>query len=86
MADYLSLIELAKTKGTSKITPPGVTIMRSPPLWRDLDHGMNQTVINDVLPSLISEIATLAKLPAPTDAFSVLGGAIRFQSAGNGGG
>lgn len=39
---------------------PIVAIMRPPPLWRDSDYGMNQTILNDVMPRLVPEISTLA--------------------------
>eukprot|EP01044_Picomonas_judraskeda_P001937 COSAG03_NODE_126_length_12149_cov_3.594274_3_plen_118_part_00 len=47
--------------------------MVPPPLWRDSVYGMNQTILNDIMPSLVPEIAALAKLPPPIDLFTALG-------------
>ena len=42
-------------------------------------YGMNQTVINDVLPGLTRHIAKLASLAAPIDIFSTLGGTSNWR-------
>ena len=57
MADYLSLIALAKTKGEKVGKAPIVAIARPPPLWRDSDYGMNETVLNDIMPTIVPVIA-----------------------------
>merc|ERR1719272_2184299 len=92
MKDYISLIELAKTKGrgawkgkksnadqsehqSDDAHEPVVVIMRPPPLWRDSDYGMNQTILNTVMPPLVPAISSLAKLSyPPIDVYSALGG------------
>ena len=71
--DYLSLINVARNLGPKPGTPPQITIMVPPPLWRDSVYGMNQTILNDIMPSLVPEIAALAKLPPPIDLFTALG-------------
>jgi hypothetical protein len=38
---------------------------------------MNQSVLNDIMPSLVPEIAVLAKLPKPIDLFTALGAAVQ---------
>ena len=35
---------------------------------------MNQTVINDLLPTLMPRVAAAAQLPEPIDVFTALGG------------
>jgi len=62
VADYLSLLSLARTKGAGG-KPPLLAVMRPPPLWKNDAYGMNQTVLNDVMPPLVPHIAQLAKLP-----------------------
>ena len=103
IADYISLIKLAKTKGRGGSTvregeekpakpqtgnhndraagEPIVVIMRPPPLWRDSDYGMNQTVLNDVMPRLVPTISALASLRhPPIDVYSALGGTPNWKA------
>jgi hypothetical protein len=77
--DYLSLIDVARQLGPKKGTPPIISIMMPPPLWRDSAYGMNQTILNDIMPLLVPEIAALAKLLPPIDVFTPLG-ALKHQS------
>jgi acyl-CoA thioesterase-1 len=71
--DYLSLIDVARALGPKTGTPPKIAIMVPPPLWRDSVYGMNQSVINDIMPKLVPEIAVLAKLPPPINLFTAMG-------------
>ena len=76
IADYQSLIDVARTKGPITGKPPVIAIMRPPPLWKDSDYGMNETVLNDVMPRLVPEIAAIAGIPASNvvDVYSAMGG------------
>ena len=47
--DYLRLISKARALGVGG-KEPRVAIMTPPPLWRDSVYGMNQTVLNDIMP------------------------------------
>jgi len=72
--DYMSMINLVKTLGT---TPKGPIIYAAipPPLCQSCAYGMNQTVINDVFPILVPAISHANGLPHPAiDIFDALGG------------
>jgi lysophospholipase L1-like esterase len=72
--DYASMIQLVKTLGTTAAGPKIYTAI-PPPLMMDTVYGMNQTVINDVLPTLVPAINEANKLPSPSiDVFTALGG------------
>jgi lysophospholipase L1-like esterase len=77
--DYLSLIKLASTLGNGSHAPL-IAIMTPPPLWKDGAYGMDQSVLNDVMPRLVPQIAHQAGLPAPIDIFTLLGGTSDWQS------
>ena len=72
--DYLALLDVAKTKGVGG-KQPKLAVMTPPPLWKDGAYGMNQSVLNDVMPLVVPKIAAAAALPAPIDVYSALGGA-----------
>jgi len=78
--DYLSMITLIKTLGT---TPAGPKIFTAipPPLMAHGSIGANQTVINSVYPKLIPLINSAAKLSQPPiDIFSAMGGTPNWSS------
>ena len=77
--DYLSLIKLASSLGVGGKTPL-VTIMIPPPFWRNGSYGMNNVILNDVMPKLVPQIASAAGLPPPIDVFSALGGTSDWRS------
>jgi hypothetical protein len=64
IADYLSLLAVARTLGVAGRTPL-MAVMRPPPLWRDSDYGMNQTVLNDVMPHIVPTVAGLVSQTPP---------------------
>jgi len=71
-ADYLDMINVFK----SLPSRPQVHIMIPPPLYKDGQYDMNQTVINSFfpgasLPGSIRAIAQKAELPPPIDLFDV---------------
>ena len=81
--DYLSLINVARKLGPNKgssSSPPQMAIMVPPPLWRDSAYGMNQTILNDVMPPLVPQIAALAQLAPPIDLFTALGGTSSWRT------
>ena len=69
MRDYLALIDIARTLGAGGATMPHIAIATPPPLWCDAAYGMNQTVINSVMPRLVKSVAEAANLPPPIDVF-----------------
>ena len=77
--DYLSLIELAGTLGSGG-RKPLMAIMKPPPLWKDGAYGMKQSVLNDVMPKLVPQIAKEAGLPPPIDIYTALGGTSDWRS------
>jgi lysophospholipase L1-like esterase len=78
--DYLALVDVARKLGPRLGTPPQIAIMVPPPLWRDSAYGMNQTILNDIMPPLVPHLAKLAKLPPPIDLFTALGAADQLTS------
>jgi len=81
VADYLSLLALAQTKGVGGAAPL-LAIMRPPPLWRDAAYGMNESVLNDVMPPLVTHVGALAALPesAVLDVYGALGGSAAWRA------
>ena len=73
--DYLSMIDVIRTLGTSPGGPKIYTVI-PPPLLKDRDCvGINQTVINTILPKLIPQINTAGNVnTAPIDVFTALDG------------
>lgn len=72
--DYLSMISLVKTLGTTPAGPK-IFIAIPPPLMQQKAYGMNQTVINSVYPKLVPLINAAAKVGTEViDAFSGMGG------------
>ena len=75
---YLSMIDVIRTLGTSPGGPKIYTVI-PPPLMEAVSvpdpTDKNQTVINTVLPKLIAQINTAGNVhTAPIDAFDALGG------------
>merc|ERR1712070_819260 len=81
-SDYLSLLEVAKsvTRNSSNVfvvIPPPIHVQRhgwgyyNGKKWMPVQEPR---VVNQVLPVLLPQIASVAGLPAPIDAFSQLGG------------
>jgi len=71
--DFKSMISLVKTLGTTS-AGPDVYVMIPPPLMATGAYGMNQTVINDVLPILVPAIAAANELRGAIDVFNLFGG------------
>lgn len=73
--DYASMIELVRTLGPTPMGPE-IFVMVPPPLMQDGAYSMNQTVINEVFPSLIPAIAYANGLNRGhvIDVFGALGG------------
>eukprot|EP00747_Dinoflagellata_sp_TGD_P132850 gnl/TRDRNA2_/TRDRNA2_175125_c1_seq9.p1 gnl/TRDRNA2_/TRDRNA2_175125_c1~~gnl/TRDRNA2_/TRDRNA2_175125_c1_seq9.p1 ORF type:complete len:275 (+),score=20.50 gnl/TRDRNA2_/TRDRNA2_175125_c1_seq9:47-871(+) len=63
--DYGVMIDMLRNLSSQ----PEVHIMVPPPLFMDGFHGLNQTVIQNVLPPLVRKIATTKGLPPPIDNF-----------------
>jgi lysophospholipase L1-like esterase len=78
LRDYQSLIDVARVHGAGG-KKPLVAVAVPPPLMRDAAYGMNQTVLNDFMPSLVSKAATHASLPAPIDVYSAFGGNAKWR-------
>jgi hypothetical protein len=72
VADYL---EMATTFMNLE-NKPDLYIMIPPPLYKDGDYNMNQTVINKIFPELIPEIAKQLDLEDDKviDIYNILGG------------
>lgn len=79
LADYTKLIEAVRGLGRSKGIPPTILLMTSPPLMSTdatVDYGMNQTVINEILPILVRKVAREEGLGENViDVFTAMGGA-----------
>eukprot|EP00440_Ansanella_granifera_P047612 gb/GFBE01051574.1/.p1 GENE.gb/GFBE01051574.1/~~gb/GFBE01051574.1/.p1 ORF type:complete len:162 (+),score=24.08 gb/GFBE01051574.1/:1-486(+) len=71
--DYASLIEVIRGFGTTQAGPEIYTMI-PPPLMQLNAHGVNQTVINSVLPQIIPEITRNGQVRGPIDIFAGLGG------------
>ena len=74
--DYAAMIKLVRTLGPKDGVPPRIFLSVPPPLMQDTVYGMNETVINEVLPELIPRIAEANGIPKENiiDVFSALGG------------
>mmetsp|Transcript_38116 Transcript_38116/g.88711 ORF Transcript_38116/g.88711 Transcript_38116/m.88711 type:complete len:212 (+) Transcript_38116:481-1116(+) len=76
--DYAAMIDVVRTLGRPEHNETGPEIFLSvpPPLMKNMAYGMNQTVINDFLPSFIPKIAAANKIPAAKviSVFEALGG------------
>jgi len=78
--DYLAMIELVKTLGTAENPTPTIYTAIPPPLMQQGAYGMNQTVINDVLPALVPKINAAANINTKIiDVFSALGGEANWR-------
>ena len=53
---------------SSALQTPLMAIMTPPPLWKDGAYGMEQSVLNDVMPGLVPHIATAAGKANPRPA------------------
>ena len=77
---YSEMINLTRTMGKQP-KGPEIFVATPPPLMDGgspgspaKPYGMNQTVINDILPSIMPKIAAANKLPKPIDIFTAMGG------------
>ena len=72
IADYISMVKSFQ----AMTPPPDIYIMIPPPLYKDGVYSMNQTVINDVYPTLIPNIAKQLNIPDNhiVDLFKFMGG------------
>lgn len=78
--DYLSMISLVRTLGTTPGVPPTIYVAAPPPLMQHGSIGANQTVINSVYSSLVPMIAAAANLTTvPISIYSALGGVPNWQ-------
>jgi len=72
--DYGSMIDLVRTLGVTAAGPK-IYLAIPPPLMENRIYGMNQTVINDVLPELILAINEKNEVStAPINIFAAMGG------------
>jgi lysophospholipase L1-like esterase len=78
---YNDMIDVVRTLGTTDGVEPKVYAMIPPPLMQDKAYGMNQTVINTVLPELIPLISSENHLTGTIDVFSGLGGVKNWESS-----
>ena len=77
---YRDMITLARTLGTNGKSPKIYTVI-PPPLMQQGAYGMNQTVINDVLPMLVPAINKDNNVgTAVIDIYTALGGASDWPS------
>lgn len=78
--DYSSMIKIVKGLGTTP-NGPKIHIMIPPPLMKDRSIGASQTVINDVLPSLVPKIAEHNQINTkPIDIYSYFGGGPNWKN------
>ena len=81
VTDYLAMISLVQTLGTTPGTPPTIYAMIPVPLMQHGSIGANQTVINSVYPTLIPLIAAKAGLmTVPINNFAGMGGVSNWQA------
>ncbi len=64
---------------TSLPSKPKVFVIAPPPLYPPFPYDMNVTVINEIFPVLLREIATIGNTNGVIDVFSALGGAALTQ-------
>eukprot|EP01061_Rhynchopus_euleeides_P020857 TRINITY_DN3388_c0_g1_i5.p1 TRINITY_DN3388_c0_g1~~TRINITY_DN3388_c0_g1_i5.p1 ORF type:complete len:266 (+),score=64.29 TRINITY_DN3388_c0_g1_i5:46-843(+) len=69
--DYNDLTTLYKNMPSA----PSVYIMTPPPMYKEWQYGINNTVTNVVYPTLIPQLAQQYSLKGPVDVFNALGGA-----------
>lgn len=82
VADYLNMIALVRTLGTTAGVAPQIFIAAPPPLMQHGSIGANQTVINSVYPSIIPMIGKLANVTTvPISVYAALGGVPDWQTA-----
>lgn len=77
--DYKAMVDVVRGLGTSDV-PPQIYTMIAPPLMKQGDYGMNQTVINSVFPTLLPLIAKEKELLGPIDVFKGFGGISDWQA------
>jgi lysophospholipase L1-like esterase len=80
--DYHAMIETVSKLGPAQGVPPKIFVMIPPPLMQDDAYGMNQTVINGVLPKLIPMIHDNDKdlVVKTIDIFEGMGGESKWSS------
>lgn len=80
--DYLAMIDVIRTLGTTPGVPPVIYAAVPPPLMQHGSIGANQTVINSVYPALVPLIAQAANITTvPVDIFGAMGGVPNWQQA-----
>lgn len=72
ISDYHALLSVARARTTDESALLAIAV--PPPLMREGIYEMNQTVINDLLPRLVPQVAAEARLPQPIDVYTALGG------------
>jgi lysophospholipase L1-like esterase len=72
-ADFAAMVRVARTHGRGG-RPAKVLAMVPPPLMQDRAYGMNQTVINSILPKLMPLIAQADGLDGVIDMYTGMGG------------
>lgn len=72
--DFMAMIDEVRTLGRSPSTPPEVYVAMPPPLMAPRAYGMNQTVINSVLPKLAALIIKAKDTLGPLNLYSGMGG------------
>ena len=77
--DFAAMVKVARAHGRNG-QPPKVIGMIPPPLMKSWAYGMNQTVINSILPQLVPLIAKETGLDGVIDIFSGMGGVVDWKT------
>ena len=75
--DFLAMVEVIR----SHWPKAKIYGMVPPPLMKDRAYGMNNTVINSILPKLVPLIAAKGKLDGVIDIYSAMGGSSDWATA-----
>merc|ERR1711874_694547 len=79
--DYGAMVDVIRTLGRSEGKAPKIYAMISPPLMAHGALGINQTVINTVLPHLVPLIARNNSVDGVIDVFGGMGGVANWTDA-----
>lgn len=79
--DFQAFIDVVRGLGRAQRVPPLIVAVIPPPLLRQGAYGMNETVINDLLPALVPLIATRANSTNISDGGVSMGSTIDIYTA-----